>query len=136
MFFEFPFSSRVSGILQLIFTLPVVFLTEELYFEPPKNRLERVFILPNHFGMIIRGNYNLFRTNVNFPSHDILQGVKKVVYNRDDNLSRPLVPDVTPMQEVVILLFGRVIPFRLMDLRRTLRAGVMKILSLYNASII
>lgn len=27
MFFEFPFSSRVSGILQLIFTLPVVFFT-------------------------------------------------------------------------------------------------------------
>lgn len=27
MFFEFPFSSRVSGILQLIFTLPVVFYT-------------------------------------------------------------------------------------------------------------
>ena len=30
--------------------------------------------------------------------HRIFQGVKKVVYNRDDNLSRPLVPDVTPMQ--------------------------------------
>ncbi|MFN3773711.1 heavy metal translocating P-type ATPase [Cloacibacterium normanense] len=27
MFFEFPFSSRISGILQLIFTLPVVFFT-------------------------------------------------------------------------------------------------------------
>lgn len=27
MFFEFPFSSKVSGILQLIFTLPVVFFT-------------------------------------------------------------------------------------------------------------
>jgi len=27
MFFEFPFSSRVSGVLQLIFTLPVVFYT-------------------------------------------------------------------------------------------------------------
>ena len=45
-----------------------MFLTEELYFEPPKNRLERVVIIPNHFGMIIRGNYNLFRTNVNFPA--------------------------------------------------------------------
>ncbi len=31
--------------------------------------------------------------------HRIFQGVKKVVYNRDDNLSRPLVPDVTPMQK-------------------------------------
>ncbi|MFM6958750.1 MAG: UDP-N-acetylmuramoyl-L-alanine--D-glutamate ligase, partial [Acinetobacter sp.] len=30
--------------------------------------------------------------------HRIFQGVKKVVYNRDDNLSRPLVPDVTPVQ--------------------------------------
>ena len=30
--------------------------------------------------------------------HRIFQGVKKVVYNRDDNLSRPLVPDATPMQ--------------------------------------
>ena len=30
--------------------------------------------------------------------HRIFQGVKKVVFNRDDNLSRPLVPDVTPMQ--------------------------------------
>ncbi|MDR7017486.1 UDP-N-acetylmuramoyl-L-alanine--D-glutamate ligase [Acinetobacter sp. 3657] len=30
--------------------------------------------------------------------HRIFQGVKKVVYNRDDSLSRPLVPDVTPMQ--------------------------------------
>ncbi|MEZ7889021.1 MAG: heavy metal-binding domain-containing protein, partial [Cloacibacterium sp.] len=27
MFFKFPFSSRISGILQLIFTLPVVFFT-------------------------------------------------------------------------------------------------------------
>lgn len=27
MFFEFPFNSRVSGILQLIFTLPVIFFT-------------------------------------------------------------------------------------------------------------
>ncbi len=27
MFFEFPFSSKISGILQLIFTLPVVFFT-------------------------------------------------------------------------------------------------------------
>lgn len=27
MFFEFPFSSRVSGILQLIFTIPVIFFT-------------------------------------------------------------------------------------------------------------
>ena len=27
MFFEFPFSSRISGILQLIFTIPVVFFT-------------------------------------------------------------------------------------------------------------
>ncbi len=27
MFFEFPFSSRISGILQLIFTLPVMFFT-------------------------------------------------------------------------------------------------------------
>lgn len=27
MFFEFPFNSRISGILQLIFTLPVVFFT-------------------------------------------------------------------------------------------------------------
>ena len=27
MFFEFPFSNRISGILQLIFTLPVVFFT-------------------------------------------------------------------------------------------------------------
>lgn len=27
MFFEFPFSARVSGILQLIFTLPVIFFT-------------------------------------------------------------------------------------------------------------
>lgn len=27
MFFEFPFSSRISGILQLVFTLPVVFFT-------------------------------------------------------------------------------------------------------------
>ena len=30
--------------------------------------------------------------------HRIFQGVKKVVYNRDDALSRPLVPDQTPMQ--------------------------------------
>lgn len=30
--------------------------------------------------------------------HRIFQGVKKVVYNRDDSLTRPLVPDVTPMQ--------------------------------------
>ncbi|OJU59872.1 MAG: UDP-N-acetylmuramoylalanine--D-glutamate ligase, partial [Acinetobacter sp. 39-4] len=30
--------------------------------------------------------------------HRIFQGVKKVLYNRDDNLSRPLVPDVTPIQ--------------------------------------
>lgn len=30
--------------------------------------------------------------------HRIFQGVKKVVYNRDDSLSRPLVPDVTPIQ--------------------------------------
>jgi UDP-N-acetylmuramoylalanine--D-glutamate ligase len=30
--------------------------------------------------------------NIDFPS------VKKVVYNRDDSLTRPLVPDVTPMQ--------------------------------------
>lgn len=30
--------------------------------------------------------------------HRIFQGVKKVVYNRDDALTRPLVPDVTPIQ--------------------------------------
>ena len=30
--------------------------------------------------------------------HRIFQGVKKVVFNRDDNLTRPLVPDTTPMQ--------------------------------------
>ncbi len=30
--------------------------------------------------------------------HRIFQGVKKVVYNRDDSLTRPLVPDVTPIQ--------------------------------------
>ena len=30
--------------------------------------------------------------------HRIFQGVKKVVFNRDDALSRPLVPDATPMQ--------------------------------------
>lgn len=30
--------------------------------------------------------------------HRIFQGVKKVVYNRDDSLTRPLVPDVTPVQ--------------------------------------
>ncbi|MCH7335362.1 UDP-N-acetylmuramoyl-L-alanine--D-glutamate ligase [Acinetobacter sp. NIPH 2699] len=30
--------------------------------------------------------------------HRIFQGVKKVVHNRDDSLSRPLVPDVIPMQ--------------------------------------
>ncbi|QDK99084.1 UDP-N-acetylmuramoyl-L-alanine--D-glutamate ligase [Acinetobacter tandoii] len=30
--------------------------------------------------------------------HRIFQGVKKVVYNRDDSLTRPLVPDVTPLQ--------------------------------------
>lgn len=30
--------------------------------------------------------------------HRIFQGVKKVVYNRDDSLTRPLVPDSTPMQ--------------------------------------
>ena len=31
-------------------------------------------------------------------THRIFQGVKKVVYNRDDSLTRPLVPDATPMQ--------------------------------------
>ena len=30
--------------------------------------------------------------------HRIFQGVKKVVYNRDDSLTRPFVPDATPMQ--------------------------------------
>ena len=30
--------------------------------------------------------------------HRIFQGVKKVVYNRDDSLTRPLVPDAIPMQ--------------------------------------
>ena len=30
--------------------------------------------------------------------HRIFHGVKKVVYNRDDSLTRPLVPDATPMQ--------------------------------------
>ncbi len=30
--------------------------------------------------------------------HRIFQGVKKVVFNRDDSLTRPLVPDVTSMQ--------------------------------------
>lgn len=30
--------------------------------------------------------------------HRIFQGVKHVVYNRDDALTRPLVPDATPMQ--------------------------------------
>lgn len=30
--------------------------------------------------------------------HRIFQGVKKVVFNRDDSLTRPLVPDVTPVQ--------------------------------------
>ena len=30
--------------------------------------------------------------------HRIFQAVKKVVFNRDDSLTRPLVPDVTPMQ--------------------------------------
>lgn len=30
--------------------------------------------------------------------HRIFQGVKKVLHNRDDSLTRPLVPDVTPMQ--------------------------------------
>ncbi len=30
--------------------------------------------------------------------HRIFQGVKKVVFNRDDSLTCPLVPDVTPMQ--------------------------------------
>ncbi len=30
--------------------------------------------------------------------HRIFQGVKNVVYNRDDSLTRPLVPDQTPMQ--------------------------------------
>ena len=30
--------------------------------------------------------------------HRIFQGVKKVVYNRDDSLTRPWVPDATPMQ--------------------------------------
>ncbi len=30
--------------------------------------------------------------------HRIFQGVKKVVYNRDDSLTRPLVPDVTLLQ--------------------------------------
>ncbi|MEB3766793.1 UDP-N-acetylmuramoyl-L-alanine--D-glutamate ligase [Acinetobacter sp. MD2] len=30
--------------------------------------------------------------------HRIFQGVKKVVYNRDDGLTRPFVPDATPMQ--------------------------------------
>ncbi|HDG9763055.1 UDP-N-acetylmuramoyl-L-alanine--D-glutamate ligase [Acinetobacter nosocomialis] len=30
--------------------------------------------------------------------HRIFHGVKKVVFNRDDALSRPLVPDTTPMQ--------------------------------------
>ena len=30
--------------------------------------------------------------------HRIFQGVKKLVFNRDDNLSRPLIPDVIPFQ--------------------------------------
>ncbi|MFI8010197.1 UDP-N-acetylmuramoyl-L-alanine--D-glutamate ligase [Acinetobacter sp. ABJ_C4_1] len=30
--------------------------------------------------------------------HRIFQGAKKIVFNRDDALSRPLVPDTTPMQ--------------------------------------
>ncbi|MEB3755033.1 UDP-N-acetylmuramoyl-L-alanine--D-glutamate ligase [Acinetobacter sp. MD2(2019)] len=30
--------------------------------------------------------------------HRIFQGVKKVVFNRDDGLTRPFVPDATPMQ--------------------------------------
>lgn len=30
--------------------------------------------------------------------HRIFQGVKKVVHNREDSLTRPLVPDATPMQ--------------------------------------
>lgn len=30
--------------------------------------------------------------------HRVFQGVKKVVHNRDDSLTRPLVPDSTPMQ--------------------------------------
>lgn len=30
--------------------------------------------------------------------HRIFQGVKKVVFNRDDSLTRPFVPDATPMQ--------------------------------------
>ncbi|NUL19931.1 UDP-N-acetylmuramoyl-L-alanine--D-glutamate ligase, partial [Agrobacterium tumefaciens] len=30
--------------------------------------------------------------------HRIFQGAKKVVFNRDDALSRPLVPDTTPLQ--------------------------------------
>lgn len=30
--------------------------------------------------------------------HRIFQGAKKVVFNRDDSLTRPLVPDATPMQ--------------------------------------
>src|SRR5690606_10897552 len=37
--------------------------------------------------------------------HRIFQGVKKVVFNRDDSLTRPLVPDATPMQR-----FGLIAP--------------------------
>ena len=34
----------------------------------------------------------------NTAKHRIFQGVEQVVYNRDDSLTRPLVPDQTPMQ--------------------------------------
>ena len=36
--------------------------------------------------------------NYHTIKHRIFQGVKKVVFNRDDSLTRPLVPDQTPMQ--------------------------------------
>jgi len=82
MFFEFPFSSRISGILQLIFTLPVVFFTGWFLFKRAWNSFKSWNL--NMFSLIGLGAsaafvYSIFA--LTFPSlipHEFMQNHHEV----------------------------------------------------------
>ena len=82
MFFEFPFSSRVSGILQLIFTFPVVFFTGWFLFKRAWNSFKSWNL--NMFSLIGLGAsaafiYSIFA--LTFPSlipHELMQNHHEV----------------------------------------------------------
>jgi len=82
MFFEFPFSSRISGILQLIFTFPVVFFTGWFLFKRAWNSFKSWNL--NMFSLIGLGAsaafvYSIFA--LFFPSlipHEFMQNHHEV----------------------------------------------------------